>query len=358
MRSALGSIIDLGDGRKRVFVDYGTDANGKRVRRSKTVRGSMRDAERVKLEMLSSTVAASSNMTLSQYIDTVYMPAKTKELKETTLSSYRSCIDVWIKPRIGHIRLSKLTPKAVKRWLASMPDDNKRLVACRMLRAILGHALDREDVTANAAEGLVMARSTHEPTVIDAQDIAVYLWHFRDTQPEPYVLLAIGGGFRRGEMCALDVEDINTATGAVTVDDNIVVFRGHIKRQTTKTRNSIRRVYLPPVILARLVETMPESGPICHEADGQRTRPDAMSRRYSSRLESLPDGVPRVPLRDLRHSSLTLAYDAGSDILDVSRRAGHASIRTTERFYVRPSGSRDAAVAEAMSGAIGSRWHA
>lgn len=105
---------------------------------------------------------------------------------------------------------------------------------------------------------------------------------------------------------------------------------------------------MPNKLLKRLREIAPESGPIVVNDAGKRYHPDSISHLYAEELKTLPEGVPRITLKNLRHSSLTLAYDESGDLLAVSRRAGHSSTTITARYYVRPQSDRDREVADMM----------
>ena len=76
--------------------------------------------------------------------------------------------------------------------------------------------------------------------------------------------------------------------------------------------------------------------------------PDSVTQAYERVLKRMPKEIKRVPLKNLRHSSLTLAYESGADMIGLQDRGGHSSITTTQRYYLRPKGDRDIAIAEAM----------
>ena len=352
VRSVAGSVIRTGEGRYRVQVE--ATVNGERVRRSKVVRGTAREAELIKLKMLSELgTAPTHDMTLGDYIQTVYLPDKLQRLRLSTYETYASRCRTFLVPGLGYAKLSSINPAMVSRWLSKIDGDKRRREAKRMLSMVVRHAVSNGTLRANPLGGMghVMA-DVHKPQVIDAEDIEVYLWHFKGTIAEPQVLLALGGGFRRSEICALDVGDVDPETGIVTIDDAIVAAgEKHMHRERTKTANGTRQVVLPPSFLRRLLEVMPESGPICNH-EGKRLHPQYISTQYRRCLSKMPEGVPRVPLRNLRHSSLTLAYDAGADIVAVSRRAGHSSPYITTKYYVRPQGARDRQTAEMMEKAL------
>ena len=75
--------------------------------------------------------------------------------------------------------------------------------------------------------------------------------------------------------------------------------------------------------------------------------PDNVTKMYLKIRDGLPANCARVPLKDLRHTSLSLAVEAGADVYAVSRRAGHSSVTTTERFYLNPHGI-DRGVSDAL----------
>ena len=356
MRSQAGSVIDLGDGRWRVFVER--TVGGQRVRKSKVVRGTRREAELYRLKMLAEELGPiPSDITVQDYITAVYLPAKFDSSRLTTYESYERRCRVFILPLLGGKRLRDVRASTVLRWLSTIEGEKRRKEARRMLSMVMAHAVQGGVIEANPAAALGrMTVEVYRPVVLDAEDIEVYLWHFRGTPAEPQVLLALGGGFRRGEICALDAEDVDPITGIVTIDDAFVAAgEGHMHHEKVKTVHGIREVVLPPSILKRLLEVMPEHGPICHTYDGRRVHPQYISTAYRRRLETLPEGVPRLPLKNLRHTSLTLAYDSGADILAVSRRAGHSSTGITARFYLRPQGIRDRLTAEGMDAALGGK---
>lgn len=344
----------MDDERFRVFVER--TVGGKRKRMSKTIRGTRQEAEMLRLKMLAETFSGEvSKMTVREYIEAVYLPEKLRTSKLATYETYERRCRTFILPALGDVRIASIKVPTVMRWLAGIEGEKRRVEARRMLSMVMHHAMGSGAIESNPAAALGRVTvEVYRPVVLDAEDIEVYLWHFRDTPAEPQVLLAIGGGFRRGEICALNVEDIDPATGIVRVDDAYVAAgEGHMHHERTKTAHGEREVVLPPSILRRLLEIMPEGGPVCHTHDGHRCHPQYLSTAYRRWLERLPEGVPRLPLKNLRHTSLTLAYDSGADILAVSRRAGHASTGITVRYYVRPQGARDRATADAMEEALG-----
>jgi integrase len=351
-RSPKASIVKLSHDRYRVFVSAGRGLDGRRRRISRTVHGSRRKAEEAKLALLVEAGGGGIDMTLGEYAAQVYLPARAAALKPRSYQTVADRLRLYVMPTFGDARLDGIAPRHVRQWLAAFLKPSVRFVAYSTLRQLLNRAV-RDECLAASPLGKVDAppRGRYEPDVLDVWEAEVYLWHFEGSPVYDAVLLALGGGFRRGEIAALDWADI-TPGGVVTVDDAIVQHGGMVTQTTPKSLSGVRRVTLPGYILKRLRLAERPAGAVLTEG-GERMRPDRITQLYRQRLRTLPDGVARVPLKNLRHSSLSLAYYSGPDILSVSRRAGHSTTAITEQYYLRPQGSRDDEAARLMDEAFG-----
>ena len=356
MRSRRSCISKLSEGRYRVWVEAQRDPRtGKRTRLTKTVRGTLDDAKRAELELRvkAGSYDGDGSATFRDFCEAVYLPAKKREVKQLTYEAYCRRLRLHVYPWLGDTRLRDITPRMLKAHITGT--QAQRRETRRMLRMALQHAVYMGEIPSNPADGVKPPKvRKYQPEVLDLQDIEVYLWHFRGTRAEPIFLLALSLGLRRGEICALDVSDINPVTGAVTVSKE-VVYTSELGNVTDapKSADSVRTVHLPKSVLARLMEILPEGGPVCRTLDGRRLAPNSVTRLYEDERDRLPPDVPRISLKNLRHTSLTLAYDSGADILAVATRAGHSDTRITERYYVRPHGDRDEGTAEGIDRALG-----
>lgn len=352
MRSAEGSIIELDKGKRyRVMVTAGYDKNGKRIRKTATVRGSRKDAERKKIELLiAAGVDVQTELTLEEYIIEYFLPQRRKTTKASTVENYERRIRNHMLPAIGDVKLSELTPAIIRRWLENVGAPTVQRECRKMIKMICQQAMYDDHLASNPVDRVKPPKvKQYNPDVLDAQDCEVYLWHFRDTRSEPAVLIAIGCGLRRGEIIALNVDDINPVTGAVTVDDAYVPVKSGVKHETPKSESGYRVVHMPKVLLDRLLQIIPKSGPVIQKLDGSRMRPEVLTHLYEKERRTLPSDVPRISLKNLRHTSLTMAYDTSGDIMAVKERAGHSSINITQRYYVRPKGERDVQTAKLIS---------
>ena len=356
MRSAQASIVELDKGKRyRVFVEAGRDPQtGKRRRLTKTVRGSRKDAEKIKHELLvKAGELPETDKTLAEYVEDDFLPDKQADLKELSYESYCARLRKHVIPVLGDIPMADITAQKVRRFLAAIDSPTVRREARRMLHMVFQHALYNDAVRDNPVTRVKPPKvEKYRPTVLTAQEVGIYLKHFHGSRIESAVLVIVGCGLRRGEAIALNVDDVDLETGAVSVDDSIVPTAKGDLQGPTKTENGVRVVHMPPALLERLKQVMPASGPLIQNMNGTRMKPEVLTHLFCKERDTLPQDVTRVSLKNLRHTSLTLAFDSGADLLDVSRRAGHASTKITSDFYVRPKGDRDIKAAEMMDEAL------
>lgn len=358
VRSAKASIVELDKGKRyRVFVEAGRDPNtGKRIRLTRTVRGGRKAAEEAKAELLAmagESSAARADITLESFWSEMYLPGCEARLRPTTVSGYKKDYKTYVKGPLGGLKLSRLTPVVVSRWLDGIPDAVKKHRACKMLKMILARAVKLDLMDYNPCDRVELPkRRRYRPEVLDAAQAERYLEEFRGTVCETAVLIALGGGLRRSELVALDWDDVSRE-GAVRVHHAVTVVDGRPHDDATKTEFSERTVHLPASVAARLNELRMPRGPVVRDSNGNRFHPDALTRAYIRIRDKMPEDLPRVSLKNLRHSSLTILVDSGADLLAASRRAGHSDVSITSAYYVRPHDVVDKNAAEMMERAFG-----
>lgn len=342
MRRQIGSITELGKNHYKVVITTGVDPQtGKQKRRTKTVRGSRRKAEAT-LQLMAAkyTDAMEATITVQEFAELEYLPTLKErvakgEIKQRTYESYKERLELHVYPYIGSVQFCDLKPSHVRICQDAAKTDAMKAEARKVMSAMFKEAVYQEIIPFNPVLSVrPPSPSTYEPDVLDEEDIEVYLWHFRDTRIEPVVLLAIGGAFRRGEITALNVDDIDFDTGLVNIDDAYVESKELGVVNDSPKNGKARRIALPRFILDRLQEILPPSGPVIQSLDGQRLQPKSISQLYERIRDKLPEGVPRISLKNLRHTSLTMAYDAIGDYERVAAHGGHSKA-VSKRHYIR-----------------------
>ena len=314
MRSAQASVVELDKGKRyRVYVELPRDPQtGKRRRMTRTVRGSRKEAERVKGLMLAQAQGVPAcDMTLEEYVETEFLPRKEAEVKQLTYETYRGRLEKHVLPLLGSKKLGDVTASDVRAALSSIGSPNVEKEARRTLHMVFQMAVYDDAVRDNPVARVKPPRTErYRPEVLTADEVVAYMEHFRGSLVETAVLVILGCGLRRGEAVALDVEDVDPETGAVTVDDSIVPTSAGTLHGPTKTENGVRTVHMPRIFLDRLLEIMPASGPLVRNMNGTRMAPGVLTHRFIRERDKLPEGVTRVSLKEppphLAHARLRL----------------------------------------------------
>ena len=349
MRRARGSVRSVERGVWRVQASLGRDPmSGKRVRLSRTVHGTKAEAERELVAMHAATGSApdARSLTLRDYVDDVWIPSlEPPNVRARTRDGYESKMALYVVPYLGHLPLADLDPFAVDRWISALRADGysdatvyhafavlrcalKRAVKWRLLCTAPTDAVDTPKVSRSAPEVLTESQAN---ALLDA----VY-----GTSIETAVMLALGAGLRRSEICALQWSDVDLKAGTVSIRGGLHRSKGKSITEPPKTPRSRRTVTLPDWTITALRRHR-GIGPVLG------VTADSLAWRYRQVTKDMP---ARVPFKNLRHTHATIALAHDVDVVTVSRRLGHSTVLTTDRFYLAPGRSADQGAADAMSG--------
>lgn len=146
------------------------------------------------------------------------------------------------------------------------------------------------------------------------------------------VALCAQTGMRRGEACALSVEDADFDSGVIRVRASIDRFG---KRKEPKTSESVRDLPMTDgarSTIAAAVEAFGAPGGIVFpSASGGWLDPHAVTRWWDRNRSRL--GFDGVTLHSLRHAYLSELARRGIPPKTLQALAGHASISTTMNIY-------------------------
>ncbi len=416
MARTAGQIRETAPSRWLVRAYQGRDASGKRRYVSRAVRGSRRDAERVLRELLGEKDAGRlvrpSRRTLAEYFREWLETAAAARVSGRTLTFYRNQVQRYINPDLGAVRLDKLTPAEVQRWLNGL---KSRGLSPRTVRAAYGtlHAALRQAVRwrilaydpSDRTLGVELGRAhkAREVAVLDAERLAAFLRAAAGERLEAFFVLAVATGMRPGELAGLRWRDVDLKAGTVTVRQAMTKdAEGKPTFAPPKTARGERTIALPPAAVealkahrarqreerfaaagsgAPLPETVfvtEEGKPLTPEdlanvrrrplrriarkafmpehVQGCGTCTPALWLAGSSKL--CPEGrrllaeVHKLTLYSLRHSSASALVHAGVHVRAVSERLGHASEAFTLATYVKSREDVQRDAAERLQAAI------
>jgi len=266
---------------------------------------------------------------------------------------YRQALD-HIIPELGKIPLGKLSAADIDRYIALKLETLAPSTVHRHYRTIhrlLAVAVERGMIARNPAKHVQppkVPRREITPLTVDQVDA---LADAITPRYRAWVYVAAYGGLRWSETVGLRRRNVDGPT--IRVVEQLVRRRDGTWDRCEPKVGSRRTVTLPEFVAAELkvhVETFSnpgEDGLVFPTRNGTPMQgPSWSSNTFRRALTKA--GLPRIRVHDLRHTSVSLALDAGGRLEVVQERHGHSSIRVTADTYSHRYAGADEAVAAAL----------
>lgn len=338
MRSAVGSIYKYGKNHYRVRVT--TQAG----RKSRNVRGSRAQAERVMAALLAEGGDRGQDISVADLINGIYLPYAKENVRESTYASYRRYAKRICDSEVGTWMLSSLASHAhdLRDWLREQDTVGGARNCYKVLRQALAYARKVRHLNVEVITDMIDMPRTKPPEkpVVTLSHVREYVDCAAGTPIHAGVIVSLSVGTRRSETCALDWDDF-TWDGGDEWFGRVDITRGVHERagggiyeEPPKSATSVRTVYFPRWA-GEMLYGMRGTGPIM-QSDGERVRPDYFTRKWRSC--QLKANLRFVPLKNLRHSCATiLIRELEVPVADVQQLLGHSSTAVTEGFYLQKS---------------------
>lgn len=297
---------------------------------------------------------AAKILTLRQYGERVFMPSKAVTMSENSRSNYQSYLDKKIYPALGDLKLPEITPAQITALLLDIQAEGKAhstvikvytILHSFFKMAYLGDVIDRnpmdkvERPKPRKSEATAEEHQSYTPAEVQRL--------FQALEDEPLkwralVHLLIDTGIRRGECCALRWQDVDFATGSITVSGNLCYTVAKGVYLDTPKNGRARTVYAGAATLALLRQLRGQQArkAISAYIFTQETSPEPMHPQSPTRyLKKLSEryGIPDLHPHKLRHTFASIAITNGADVASVSEALGHSDKAVTLRMYTHAS---------------------
>jgi integrase len=277
--------------------------------------------------------------------------SQSRGLAFRTYESYESEARRHLRPKLGAVRVTELTPGRIQDVIAAWQREGRSSNSINYYLTLLRMVMDRvrrdryrldnpmDDVRRPKR---TKPRKPAAPPELAGQILGALAGGRLFT---PF-FFQISQGIRPGELLAIRRGGVDIQTGSVRVDGALEYRGTHLERKSPKTDASNRVLYPPRMILAMLEEELrvqserfmalgivatPEM-PIFDRGDGGYWHPDSFRRAYTRRLAAAD--VTHVPWRGARHTFATLARKLKADRDTIRTILGHESSKTTDQFYI------------------------
>lgn len=365
----LTSIERRGKDSFRLIVEIGYDANGKRIKRTKTIKGvGKREAEKEMakfiMEVESGEYIAPEKMTLATFVDEWKEKYAKRDLAPKTLENYLIQINNRILPEFGHMRLDQIKPLHIITFINKLEgegirNDNRegKLSSSmieyihKVLKNIFNHAVEWKVIKKNPMESLKKPKVEQEEMSVYEEEEVQLLFIALEKESLMWrimVTLALTCGLRRGELLALEWDNVNFEESYIYIKQSLSYAKetGYVVKEP-KTKNSKRKVSVPLSLIPDLkelkklamkdrmkAEELWEGGErffVFTSWHGKPLYPSSVKTWWSRFTKR--HALRYIRFHDLRHTSATLLINQGVHTKIVSQRLGHAKTSTTNDIY-------------------------
>ena len=322
-KSGTGTVRQRGDGRWEGRVVIGYDDNG--LPKTKNVLAKTKRECQEKLRQLTESMVGrndrkvKSDMLFGDWLCCWYETHSKPTLRASTQNNYENVIHNHVLPEIGKIPLNKLSQNDLQQFYGRLKKNGRKRLTeqygaglsdrmVRMCHAVCRSALERavrdDLLRTNPAIGCKLPpKKAKEMQVLDREELQKFLIQAQADGYYELFLLDLCTGLRRGELIALQWGDLNFETGVLTVNKQAYTVNGELQIIPPKTKASVRKLVLPPAVLAVLREYRRKVDsrwmfPSPVKADRPIT-PGVARRRLQMILERAD--CKRVRFHDLRH---------------------------------------------------------
>lgn len=357
----MASIEDRGNGSYRLIVELGYDGKGKRLRRTKTVkckgiRDARKELAKFQVEVESGEYIKPENVHFAKFVEDWREKYAEKHLSNKTIETYDYLLPE-ILDHFGHMKLENIKPIHIISYLDDLENREEKPSSStihfhyRILRDILGRASEWKIIKDNPVASVKRPKVTYKDgDVYDEEEVVELFQLLEDEQPHwrLFIKLAVTAGLRRGELLALEWDDVDFENNTISVNHSLSYNKEDgYQLKVPKTKTSIRVVSVPQSVMSELkkykhiknkermqARDLWEGGDhffVFSNWNGKPYYPTAPStwwRRFTKRTE-----FRYIRLHDLRHTSATILINQGVHAKTISSRLGHADIQTTMNIY-------------------------
>ncbi len=348
-----GSISRRRDGRWHGRIDLGY-VDGKRQRKyvyGQTQSEVIRKLDQTRFSLQQGLPLPPELQTIGRYLDE-WIASTESSVRPKTFIRHKGIVDNHLKPSLGRIKLTKLTPQHIEGLMKAKTavglSNRSVIYIYRILHMAMKQAERRGLVVRNIARLVSPPRLETKPVEPwTPEEAKPFLRAIKEERLGALYEVAIGTGFRQGELLgipwsnvALDVE-----RPTITVTQTLQRFGSELRLVETKTKSSNRTLRIPSFVVDALKRQRQRTagerlklGPAWHQSDLVFCKEDGtpltdhyVLRRFYKVLEQ--HGIRRITFQTLRHCYASYLGAVGADDKLMQTYLGHSTITITKDIY-------------------------
>ncbi|MDO4976807.1 MAG: site-specific integrase [Eubacteriales bacterium] len=284
----------------------------------------------------------------------LYMEDMSSRLKITTLKQKQFKFKKNLLPYFGNVPMNKITVPMIRKWQNDMMALGYKPTTLKTinneLHAIMKYAVDYYDLGKSPCDraGSMGKSKADERPHWSYEEFSKFIEAVVNKQDAWLGFNIIyWTGVRVGELLALRVSDIDFENSEIRIDETRTVLDGEELIDTPKTDSSVRVIKIHEELLTAIREYIdalykPKPDTLLFAAHTKRFFEHEMDRGIKI------SGVKRITVHDLRHSHASLLLKMGHNFLEISKRLGHGSVRTTIETYCHAAEDSQERIADSL----------
>ena len=313
-------------------------------------------------------VSRADEYTVATWLRSWYEIYAKPNIRISTANRYQLMVEQYTIPRIGSIKLTKLTAHDLQKLYKDLMENGRidrksghgnpglSSTTVRSLHLMLHSAFERA-----VKERLILRNPTEDCIAPKVQKIEMQILppeHIKDYLEAadrrgllPMFYLELVTGLRKGEITALLWSDLDAKNKTISVSKQYIKNpNGELTLSRPKTETSVRKVSIPQEAVDLLIAEHgkhPENPYMFPSpVTGEMYYPDSVVNLHKKILKDA--GLPHIRFHDLRHTFATLALQNGVDVKTVSSMLGHYDAGFTLRTYTHATRQKQDEAAQTM----------
>ena len=313
-------------------------------------------------------ISRAEEYTVTTWLRSWYEIYAKPNVRVATADRYQLMVEQYAIPRIGSIKLTKLTAHDLQKLYKDLMENGRinrksghgnpglSSTTVRSLHLMLHSAFERARkehlIPYNPTEDCIAPKVQKvEMQILKPEHIKEYLDAANKRNLLPMFYLELVRGLRKGELTALLWSDLDIQNRTISVSKQYVKNpNGELTLSRPKTETSVRQISIPQEAVDLLIQEHEKhlNNPYMFPspATGKMYYPDSIVNLHKKILKDA--GLPHIRFHDLRHTFATLALQNGIDVKTVSSMLGHYDAGFTLRTYTHATRQKQDEAAQTM----------
>lgn len=261
------------------------------------------------------------------------------QISATTREGYRYTLRQ-LKHEFGKMQLQDIKAMHIEIFLKRLKAEGRADSAVAQYRGMLYqifHKAEANDLVyknpVRYAEKMRSTRPAKEKEAFTAEEVRLLMAELPQDKIGWSIRLMLGTGMRTQELLALEPRHISEDGSIITIDQAVVRIKGSVAIGPPKSRDSYRRIPVPPGLQSFAIRLRETDKKFIWEAgvQDQPCNPSYFAKKFKEAVLSV-EGVRLLTPHSCRHTYVSQLQGLGVSIETIMSIVGHAEVDMTKHY--------------------------